>query len=363
MLQETLKLNPSDSDIAGRCGPNDWEPVDRDYIFSLRSIRSLTLDHMFGLSEQLLSVCHDQGRMLCQVPEVIEQVSTWFSDVSFIRSKTLHRTIAFVRSHEASWTRLNTGDLYPGFKLLQKHLKPKVHLVGVSISGTINPALLKNITFRPEVIYRLQRIALDSHSLTRSQKSEIRAAKRLTDSINATFIHCFEPLARSLLTSMHIRQNEHADFLLEARMGICDALNRFDPRRGFCFSITARLWITSRVKTLLRTRVRQDGGFAGIHLTSIDDPDSALQNVDLSALGGSGGELARESLLSALSNSRTINDSEKRVFVDIGMFGLTHKDVAEKMKITIRTVRLLYQSAREKLTKKLSGIDDETLCP
>ncbi len=290
-----------------------WPNVDENLINSYRKCEQLPYHDAIILSKQLYAICFQQGQLLSKLPGSREQMVSWFYDPSFVKGHYIYRTISFIKNSRSEyWQRLNNNDQYPGFKLLQKNMKP-LTVVG-SNTPQIHKSLIRSMVMRPEAIGKLQRIALSATNDARI-KTEIRHAISLINAIQTCFLNSFSPVCLSTLKSMRIFGDDFEEYAQEAKLGILDALHRYDPFRRACFSVSCRWWVKSRIKSLLKSRSLVEQRFCPMGSTEVES----------GAYFDSGFIL--DSAIKAIIELESASTLEKYIYIERGLNGKSFTEI------------------------------------
>ena len=214
-----------------------------------------------------------------------------------------------------------------------------------------------------------------------SERRLILAARRGDATAQARILAKYEPMMRLIARRLYLPGGEPDDLAQEARMGLLDAMRRWDPARGVPFSNFAWLCSTREARNavvaaraskhhLLTTAMplgvadgsAKDGHTAGETPLDFQANAERRRRVRTTApASASGGDhdpvaktVAREQLRALIARTRTLSPLERRALM-LATNDQTHNEIAATLHVRVRAVNNALQRARRKLHEPIAA--------
>ncbi|MCX6647079.1 MAG: sigma-70 family RNA polymerase sigma factor [bacterium] len=206
--------------------------------------------------------------------------------------------------------------------------------------------------FADELFKQLSKIPL----LTPSEERRLWAAYKDHDSLEARqeLIYRYQPLVCKIVSILKPSEQVYLDLFQEGVVGLVEAVERFEPQRGFKFSTYARFRIKGRALTYLQKLVKHPQNMSEsdqltLLIQNIPDPD---QDPD---------EHAEDSFLldRIYECVDELPEKEKNAFVAVVLKEEEPKQVAKRMKISRSYLSRLLKKSWKRIRDMLVDIRDD----
>ena len=206
--------------------------------------------------------------------------------------------------------------------------------------------------FADELFKQLSKIPL----LTPSEERRLWAAYKDHDSMEARqeLIYRYQPLVCKIVSILKPSEQVYLDLFQEGVVGLVEAVERFEPQRGFKFSTYARFRIKGRALTYLQKLVKHPQNMSesdqlALLIQNIPDPD---QDPD---------EHAEDSFLldRIYECVDELPEKEKNAFVAVVLKEEEPKQVAKRMKISRSYLSRLLKKSWKRIRDMLVDIRDD----
>jgi RNA polymerase sporulation-specific sigma factor len=206
--------------------------------------------------------------------------------------------------------------------------------------------------FADELFKQLSKIPL----LTPSEERRLWAAYKDKDSMEARqeLIYRYQPLVCKIVSILKPSEQVYLDLFQEGVVGLVEAVERFEPQRGFKFSTYARFRIKGRALTYLQKLVKHPQNMSEsdqltLLIQNIPDPD---QDPD---------EHAEDSFLldRIYECVDELPEKEKNAFVAVVLKEEEPKQVAKRMKISRSYLSRLLKKSWKRIRDMLVDIRDD----
>lgn len=206
--------------------------------------------------------------------------------------------------------------------------------------------------FADELFKQLSKIPL----LTPSEERKLWREYKDNDSLEARqeLIYRYQPLVCKIVTIMKPSEQVYLDLFQEGVVGLVEAVERFEPQRGFKFSTYARFRIRGRALTYLQKHVR-----APQIMSESDHLSLLLQNIPDTEADPD--EHAEDSFLldRIYECVDALPEKEKAAFVAVVLKEEEPKQVAKRMKISRSYLSRLLKKSWKRIRDMLDDLRDD----
>ena len=206
--------------------------------------------------------------------------------------------------------------------------------------------------FADELFKQLSKIPL----LTPLEEEKLWTQYKEHDSLDARqeLIYRYQPLVCKIVTILKPSEQVYLDLFQEGVVGLVEAVERFEPERGFKFSTYARFRIRGRALTYLQKHVK--------HPQNMSESDQlALLLQNLASEEADPDEHAEESFLldQIYKCVGLLPEKERTAFVSVVLKEEEPKDVARRMKISRSYLSRLLKKSWKRIRDMLVDLRDD----
>ncbi len=206
--------------------------------------------------------------------------------------------------------------------------------------------------FADELFKQLSKIPL----LKPLEEKKLWSEYKDKDSLDARqeLIYRYQPLVCKIVTILKPSEQVYLDLFQEGVVGLVEAVERFEPQRGFKFSTYARFRIRGRALTFLQKHAK--------HPQNMSESDQlALLMQNLKDESADPDEHAQDSyLLDRIYECvRELPEKEKNAFVAVVLKEEEPKDVAKRMKISRSYLSRLLKKSWKRIRDMLYDLRDD----
>ena len=206
--------------------------------------------------------------------------------------------------------------------------------------------------FADELFKQLSKIPL----LTPLEERKLWTQYKEYNSMEARqeLIYRYQPLVCKIVTILKPSEQLYLDLFQEGVVGLVEAVERFEPQRGFKFSTYARFRIRGRALTYLQKHVK--------HPQNISENDQlALLMANLADESADPNEQAEDSFLleRIYECVNVLPEKEKAAFEAVVLLEEEPKQVARRMKISRSYLSRLLKKSWKRIRDMLSDIRDD----
>ncbi len=206
--------------------------------------------------------------------------------------------------------------------------------------------------FADELFKQLSKIPLLKPSEERKLWDDYKN-KECQDS-RQELIYRYQPLVCKIVTILKPSEQVYLDLFQEGVIGLVEAVERFEPERGFKFSTYARFRIRGRALTYLQKHIKHPQ-----NMSESDQLALLIQNIpDTEAEPD---EAAEDSFLldRIYECVDVLPDKEKRAFVAVVLKEEEPKEVAKRMRISRSYLSRLLKKSWKRIRDMLIDLRDD----
>ena len=206
--------------------------------------------------------------------------------------------------------------------------------------------------FADELFKQLSKIPL----LTPLEEEKLWTQYKKNNSLDARqeLIYRYQPLVCKIVTILKPSEQVYLDLFQEGVVGLVEAVERFEPERGFKFSTYARFRIRGRALTYLQKHTK--------HPQNMSDNDQlALLIQNLADESQDPDEHAEDSFLldKIYECVEALPEKERKAFVAVVLREEEPKEVAKRMKISRSYLSRLLKKSWKRIRDMLSDLRDD----
>lgn len=206
--------------------------------------------------------------------------------------------------------------------------------------------------FADELFKQLSKIPL----LTPAEERRLWEDYKEKDSLEARqeLIYRYQPLVCKIVTILKPSEQVYLDLFQEGVVGLVEAVERFEPERGFKFSTYARFRIRGRALTYLQKHVKHPQ-----NMSESDQLTLLLQNIPDTEADPD--EHAEDSFLldRIYECVDALPEKEKNAFVAVVLKEEEPKMVAKRMKISRSYLSRLLKKSWKRIRDMLEDLRDD----
>jgi RNA polymerase sigma factor (sigma-70 family) len=206
--------------------------------------------------------------------------------------------------------------------------------------------------FADELFKQLSKIPL----LTPLEEEKLWSQYKKGNSLEARqeLIYRYQPLVCKIVTILKPSEQVYLDLFQEGVVGLVEAVERFEPQRGFKFSTYARFRIKGRALTYLQKHTK--------HPQNISENDQlALLMANLADESAEPDEQAEDSFLLEKIHEcvQALPEKEKAAFEAVVLKEEEPKQVAKRMRISRSYLSRLLKKSWKRIRDMLSDLQDD----
>jgi RNA polymerase sigma factor (sigma-70 family) len=206
--------------------------------------------------------------------------------------------------------------------------------------------------FADELFKQLSKIPL----LTALEEEKLWSQYKKGQSLEARqeLIYRYQPLVCKIVTILKPSEQVYLDLFQEGVVGLVEAVERFEPQRGFKFSTYARFRIKGRALTYLQKHTKYPQNIS-------ENDQLALIMANLPDESADPNERAEDKfLLDAIHRCvDLLPDKEKAAFEAVVLLEEEPKQVAKRMKISRSYLSRLLKKSWKRIRDMLSDLEDD----
>jgi RNA polymerase sporulation-specific sigma factor len=206
--------------------------------------------------------------------------------------------------------------------------------------------------FADELFKQLSKIPL----LTPLEEHKLWVDYKQNDSLDARqeLIYRYQPLVCKIVTILKPSEQVYLDLFQEGVVGLVEAVERFEPERGFKFSTYARFRIRGRALTFLQKHAKHPQ-----NMSESDQLSLLIQN--LKDEDADPDERAQDSFLldRIYECVNALPEKERNAFVAVVLKEEEPKDVAKRMKISRSYLSRLLKKSWKRIRDMLDELRDD----
>lgn len=206
--------------------------------------------------------------------------------------------------------------------------------------------------FADELFKQLSKIPL----LTPEEEANLWTQYKKNNDLEARqeLIYRYQPLVCKIVTVLKPSEQVYLDLFQEGVVGLVEAVERFEPQRGFKFSTYARFRIRGRALTYLQKHVK--------HPQNISENDQlALMMANLTDENADPNERAEDSALieQIMACVGALPEKERAAFEAVILKEEEPKKVAKRMKISRSYLSRLLKKSWKHINEMLADLQDD----
>ncbi|MFH1676145.1 MAG: sigma-70 family RNA polymerase sigma factor [bacterium] len=206
--------------------------------------------------------------------------------------------------------------------------------------------------FADELFKQLSKIPL----LTQLEEEKLWAQYKQHNSMDARqeLIYRYQPLVCKIVTILKPSEQVYLDLFQEGVVGLVEAVERFEPQRGFKFSTYARFRIRGRALTYLQKHIK--------HPQNMSESDQlALLMQNLASEDQDPDEHAQDSFLldRIYECVGALPEKERAAFVAVVLNEEEPKQVAKRMRISRSYLSRLLKKSWKRIRDTLDDLRDD----